>query len=124
MERLTGREGIDSLISIDKIQTIIKFFKNNSPGESKINKTILTKLPNIALIQLQWIFNHTLSMGYFPNKFKTAIIKLLPKPNTDHTEPSNYRPISLLEVPRKILEKIINKRLRHFLENNNKLPNT
>lgn len=44
-------------------------------------------------------------MGYFPRKFKTAISKLILKPNTDHTSPLNYRPIYLLEVTGKILEK-------------------
>lgn len=62
-------------------------------------------------------------MGYFPEKFKTAIIKLIPKTNTDHTNPINYRPVSL-DVNGKILEKIINKRLRNFLETNNKPPDT
>lgn len=63
-------------------------------------------------------------MGYFPDKFKTAIIKMIPKPNTDHSNPINYRPISLLEVTGKVLEKIINKRLREYLETNNILSNT
>ena len=63
-------------------------------------------------------------MGYFPKQFKTGTIKLLPKPNTDHTQPINYRPISLLEVTGKILEKIINKRIIQYLEFNNLLPTT
>lgn len=63
-------------------------------------------------------------MGYFPNIFKAAIIKLLPKPNTDHTNPINYIPISLLEVSGKVLEKIINRRLIHHLEIYDLLPNT
>lgn len=40
-------------------------------------------------------------MGYFPEKFKTAIIK----PETDYSKPINYRPISLLELNGKIIEK-------------------
>jgi len=70
------------------------------------------------------ILNHTLSMGYFPDKFKHARIKLIPKENKITTNPINYRPISLLEVPEKIYEKIINNRLRHYLETNNILPDT
>lgn len=63
-------------------------------------------------------------MGYYPRKFKTAIIKLLPKSDTDHTNPINYPPISLLEVTGKILEKIINNRLRTHLERKNLLNDT
>lgn len=45
-------------------------------------------------------------MGHFPKIFKTAIIILIQKANTDPTNAINYRPISLLEVPCKITEKI------------------
>lgn len=62
-------------------------------------------MPESAIISLQEIFNHPLSMGYFSDKFKTAIVKLIPKPNIDHTNPINYRPISLSEVIGKLLEK-------------------
>lgn len=61
-------------------------------------------------------------MGYFPNIFKHAKIKLIPKPNKTATDPLNFRPISLLEVTGKIFEKIINKRTRKYLETNNILP--
>lgn len=63
-------------------------------------------------------------MGYFPDKFKTAIIKFIPKENTDSTNPINYRPISLLEVTGKVLEKILNPRLRALLETKNILKDT
>lgn len=64
-------------------------------------------LPDNALKTLKCIFNHTMSMGYFQTKFKTAILELIPKQNADHRNSINYRPISLLEVAGKILEKNI-----------------
>lgn len=124
LTRLAGREEIDSLISTADIEGIIKSFKNNTPGETPINKTILRHLPDNAVETIKQIFNHSLSMGYYPNKFKTAVIKMIHKPNTNHTDPINYRPISLLEVTGKVFEKIVNKRLRTFLELYNKLPST
>ena len=63
-------------------------------------------------------------MGYFPTSFKHAKVKLIPKPNKPTTDPINYRPISLLKVPSKIFEKIINSRLRKYLEHNNCLPHS
>lgn len=63
-------------------------------------------------------------MGYFPDRFKTAITELIPEPHTDHTIPVNYRPVSLLDVPGKIVKKIINKKLRLYLETKNELPET
>ena len=51
--------------------------------------------------------------------FKEAIIVLIPKGERNTTNPGNYRPISLLENRRKILERIIKERLQRHLEGNN-----
>lgn len=111
-------------ITVDDVQNTLKHFKNNSPGNSKINKKVLTNLPDEAIQILTHIFNLAYSLGHFPKPFKIAKIILIPKPNKNGSNPIDYRPISLLEVPGKIYEKILNQRLRTFLEINNKLPNS
>ena len=65
--------------------------------------------------------NLTMSMGYFPIIFKDGMIILILKPGKDPTKVSSYRPITLLEVPGKILENIINERVYEFAESDNKL---
>ena len=60
-----------------------------------------------------------MASGYFPKKFKSAILKLIPKEGKDPTQPQNYRPIALLDNIGKLFEKIINTRIRNFLEENN-----
>lgn len=92
--------------------------KKTCPGSSGINKTILTHLPEAALTRLLKIFNATVSAGYFPEKWKISTIKLIPKPGKSPHHAINYRPISLLEVPGKLLERIINRKLREHLEDN------
>lgn len=72
-----------------------------------------------TLVQLTNIFNACLSAGYFPNVFKEAIIKFIPKKDKSPQNPINYRPISLLEVPGKIFERTIQSRLNSFLSVNN-----
>ena len=111
-----------SEITLQDVKNNIKQLKNNTPGQTKINKVILQKLPNDVLDIYTKLLNISLSMGYFPNVFKHAKIKLIPKPNKPSTDPNNYRPISLLEVPGKLYEKIINTRVRTYLEINNILP--
>ena len=65
------------------------------------------------------IFNHSLSAGYFPNSYKHATMTLIPKAGTSGTAVKDKRPISLLNVDGKLLDKILNKRLYTFLEENN-----
>lgn len=48
---------------------------------------------------------------------------LIPKPGkTDYTDPSSYRPLSMLNVMSKLLEQIITKRLKDHLTKKGLLP--
>ncbi len=93
--------------------------KNKAPGFSKINKLILENITDKALPQLKYIFSACYSAGYFPNIFKTAIIKFIPKKGKSPIQPINYRPISLLEVLGKLYERVIQGRLSTFIYVNN-----
>lgn len=70
--RLQGDQHTSILITINEIQATIRTFTNDPPGETNINKSTLKNLPESALLKLQWLFNHTLSMGYFPKKLKSC----------------------------------------------------
>ena len=74
----------------------------------------LTNMTNF----LTEIFNHSLSAGYFHNSYKLATMTLIPKAGTSGTAVKDKRPISLLNVDGKLLDKILNKRLYTFLEEN------
>ena len=67
------------------------------------------------------IFNAALSAGYFPSPFNGAVMRMIPKAGKVPTRPENYRPISLLEVPGKTLERVVARQLRHHLEETNGL---
>jgi len=92
---------------------------NTTPGASNINKLIMQHLPPIMLARLRHIFNAALATGYFPSRFKRATLVLIPKPGKPPHEVTSFRPISLLEVPGKMLERLITHRLKTHLENNN-----
>ncbi|GBN45610.1 RNA-directed DNA polymerase from mobile element jockey [Araneus ventricosus] len=57
----------------------------------------------------------------FPSSWQEAIIIPIPKPGKDIANPLNYRPIALTSCLCKLLEKMINRRLTHFLETKNLL---
>lgn len=123
IRRLPNNNLVTSKISINEIKGFIKSSKGTAPGESKVNKDILLNLPDLAIEHLVTTFNLTLSMGYFPDIFKSGLLTLIPKGNKSPLNPGNYRPITLLEVPGKLLERAINRRLKYHLETQNLLPN-
>ncbi len=119
LSRLNNQNHHVGEIDKEEIKRHIKRFKNKAPDFSKINKLILENITDKALNQLQNLFNASYSAGYFPNIFKSAVIKSIPKKEKSPIHPINYRPISLLEVPGKLSERVIQGRLYTFLSDNN-----
>ena len=92
--------------SAQEIRNIIDKTKNNkAPGIDLINGKILKNLPPKAIRLITVIFNAILRIQYFPKPWKLAQIKMLHKPGKDPHQTASYRPISLLPIFSKILEK-------------------
>jgi hypothetical protein len=83
---------------------------------------LLKNLSRKALVFLTYLFNGCLKLSYFPTKWKHAKVISIPKPNKDHSDPSNVRPISLLSSISKVYERVILKRFNEFLSSHNLLP--
>ena len=75
-----------------------------------------TALPFIVG-SLTYVYNLCTEQNIFPTALKNAKVVPLPKTN-DLSEPRNYRPISLLPVIPKPLERYIHMHLLQSLENN------
>ena len=118
LDRLDPTNYLTRPVTATDIKIIINQFKNKAPGKSGINKIMLIKLSEIAINKLKDIINATISIGYFPIILKNGLIILIVKPGKDPKNPINYRPITLLELPAKILERIINNRFHRFCEEN------
>ena len=76
----------------------------------------------VLILQLVYLFNLSLSTNIFPDRWKNAIVIPLFK-GGNRLDVSNYRPISLLPLPGKLLEKIVHKSLSSYLETNDLLCN-
>ncbi|GFU94730.1 RNA-directed DNA polymerase from mobile element jockey [Trichonephila clavipes] len=80
-----------------EIQGFIKNLKpNKSPGIDLITNRIHKNLPTKFIIFIAWLFNMLLENCYFPKSCRMAVVIPILKPNSDDSNPKNYRPISLL----------------------------
>ena len=102
-------------ISRDELMGVIKSTKQRAPGPTGVTAIQLKNLPPNMLTAFLDILNAALSAGYFPDKWKEAIMIFIPKSSGSRHEVKNYRPISLLDVPGKILDKILNERFNAHL---------
>ena len=84
-------------------------------GHDKISNNMLKSLRTSIIYPLCHIFNASLLEGIFPEWMKTAEVIPLYK-GKDMDLMINYRPISLLIMLSKLLEKIMYTRLYGYLE--------
>ncbi|GBC39340.2 RNA-directed DNA polymerase from mobile element jockey-like [Rhizophagus irregularis DAOM 181602=DAOM 197198] len=70
------------------------------------------------LEELLSLFNNCLENGIIPSQFELAYLYPIPKPQWWNYDINLTRPIILLDCIRKLLIKIINGRLNHYLSNN------
>lgn len=94
------------------MRNTLKSIKQKAPGNSGTTKKHLIDMAK----NLNYIFNHSIAIKYFPEIFKQSVMIFLPKANKSPYHHMNYRPILLLEVPAKLLEKMINRRLLTLIE--------
>ena len=101
----------NEIITIIKTQTSKK-----APGIDNIQNIILKNFTKKAIVQCMYIINAAIRLTHFPSHWKTGNIIPIYKAGKCSSEPSSYRPISLLPTLSKLSEKIILKRLDKFEE--------
>ncbi|XP_063359867.1 uncharacterized protein LOC134649082 [Cydia amplana] len=103
----------------DDIRLIINFLKNSkSTGYDGINTMIIKQVANIISSPVSHIVNLCIEYGRFPDKLKVAILRPLYKKG-EKTSITNYRPIALLSVFSKVIEKFIQNNINNYFETNN-----
>ena len=93
-------------LSISEVCEMLHHLKNKSPGPDGIPAWVFRELATILAPSITFIFNWSLRAGHVPQCFKLANITPIPKCSAPST-PSDFRPISLLPILSKVLEKIV-----------------
>ena len=101
---------------IDDVIKAINIFKpsgiSNIP--TRILKQFFTYKPELLLT----LFNKSIQSGTFPEKWKIGIVSPIPK-QRNLLQLSNWRPITILPLPGKLIEKCIHRRLVDYFKENN-----
>jgi len=110
-------------ISEDELYRLVMAFENKfSTGIDGIPISVVKQCIFLILKPLTHIVNSSLISGLFPPRLKIAkVVPIFKKGNSN--DPSSYRPVSLLPVCSKILEKVVYNQLLDFLECNKLLDN-
>ncbi|XP_046977642.1 uncharacterized protein LOC124543462 [Vanessa cardui] len=87
-----------------------------APGPDGLTSDICTAAINCDREVFLALANKCLMLSYFPNQWKVAHVCILRKPaKEDYTHPKSYRPIGLLSILGKIVEKLLVGRLQYHL---------
>ena len=112
-EESTSLETI--VFTVDNVDKTLRRLKSSvSCGPDGVPNVILKNLTSSISVPLSYIFNSSFSSHYLPSQWLQAYVTPVFKKGIA-TDPCNYRPISLTCTCCKVMERIINDQLLHYL---------
>ena len=109
---LAGPFDFPPIAKSEVLEAINSLKPYSAPGIDDIPAIFFQKCSSLIEPHLTSIFNKCLELSFTPDRWKIGKIILIPKGNSNEGTSKDYRPITLLPIIVKILEKIILKRLQ------------
>lgn len=107
-------------VTITELTQAAKSLKaNKAPEIDGVPNEILKEVVKLSPGLMLDIYNKCITQSSFPKEWKTAKLVLVRKENKPLENPSSYRPLCMLNTVGKLLEKILDTRIRNFLETGN-----
>ena len=111
-------EKLQSLLTEGEIRKAVSLMKTGkSPGYDGFSAECYKEYINNLAPVLQRVYQEAFEKGQAPPTFNKALISLIPKKDTDITDPSNCRPISLFNLDCTISTKVLALCLQQVLPN-------
>ena len=108
-------------VSCQEVFNLIqKIPSNKTSGLDNISARLLKEASPIVTGRLTFAINLSITTGIFPNAWKRVRVSPIFKKDLQ-TDPNNYRPISVLPVVSKLIERVVFKQLYEYLNDNNLL---
>ena len=98
----------------NEVHSLILNLKSNSPGWDSVSATIIKSAERTILKPLTHVLNLSVTTGTFPSEMKIARVIPLLKTG-DPMVLTNYRPVFVLPVFSKVLERLMYNRLTSFV---------